>query len=78
MCTHKYGHACTNAGHSTTLPALGRASGILSRLSAPPINLGVSGNKLCSVPERSVAAKCLPEAAETPANLTKKGSFYYN
>jgi hypothetical protein len=41
---------------TVALPTLERVSGILSRLSTPPI----------------------PQAAKTPANLTKKGSFYYN
>ena len=60
------------------LPALGRASGIASRPSAPPMNLGTSGNEPRLVPESSVAAGHLPEEAETPANSTRSGSFYYD
>src|SRR5229473_781077 len=53
-------------------PALGMGSGILSRPSAPPMEL----------PERSTLAKCpLKEpskSTETPTNSTRSGSFYYD
>jgi hypothetical protein len=59
-------------------PAPGRASGIPSGPSTPPMNLSVSGNEPRSAPEGSVAAERPSEAAETPANSTKKGSFHYD
>src|SRR6266851_2509107 len=53
-------------------PAPGMGSGILSGPSAPPMEL----------PERSALTKHPPEepskSAETPANSTRSGSFYYN
>jgi len=55
-----------------------RASGIPSGPSAPPMNPGTSRNEPRSVPERSVAAEHPPEEAETPANLTRSRSFYYD
>jgi len=54
-----------------TPPAPGTGSGILSGPSAPPMEL----------PERSALAERPPEpseSAETPANSTRSGSFYYD
>jgi hypothetical protein len=54
------------------LPAPGTGSRTLSGPSAPPMEL----------PERSTLAERPPEepskSAETPANLTRSGSFYYD
>ncbi len=69
---------CSHFHLTLALPTPGRASGIPSGLSTPPINLSVSRNKLHSALEGSVATECPPEAAKTPTNLIKKGSFHYD
>jgi hypothetical protein len=50
------------------LPALGTGSRILSRPSAPPIEL----------PKRSALAERPSESVETPTNSTRSRSFYYD